>query len=224
MALLFEYAATMGVVDVAYVLPEGVRDDFADHWGTDDFTCLSRYDGLLYLRVNPLGAWLLGEADEYRPAVPDRIDALRVLANLDVVATHALSAADRLALERFADPTSENVWRLSSAKALRVVEQGGSLDELQQLFTTRTTAELPGTVKQFLADARAKAGRLVDAGPAQLVACADKHVAAELAADQRLKGKCLPAGDRFIAVREADLDAVKKTVRKLGYVWPIAGD
>ncbi|WP_439630193.1 hypothetical protein [Gemmata sp.] len=224
LAFLFEYAATLGAVDVAYLPPQGVRNDFHDRWGADDFSCLSRYDGLLYLRVNPLGAWLLGSADAYRPAAPTRSDVLRVLANLDVVAARDLPAADRLVLERFADPASEGVWKLSAAKVLAVIEQGGSVDELEQFLAPRATGELPGTVATFLADLRAKAGRLTDAGPARLIACADAHSAAELAADRGLKGKCLRAGDRFVVVREADLDAVRKAVRKLGYVWPVPAD
>lgn len=224
LAFLFEYAATMGVVDVAFVPPQGVRHDFHDRWGADEFTCLSRYDGLLYLRVNPLGAWLLGAADDYRPHAPTRSEMVRVLANLDVVAARELPPADRLVLERFADPASENVWRLSAAKVLGVVEHGGSIDELEQFLSSRTTSDPPATVVRFLADLRAKAGRLADAGPARLVACADEHVAAELAAHGNLKGKCLRAGDRFVVVREADLAAVRKVVRKLGYVWPLPGD
>jgi hypothetical protein len=224
LAFLFESAATLGSVDVAYVPPQGVRHDFHGRWGADEFTCLSRYDGLLFLRVNPLGAWLLGLADEYRPAAPRRVEVFRLLANLDVVAARDLPASDRLVLERFAAPASEGVWKLSAAKALGVIEQGGRVDELEQFLALRTTGELPGTVVAFLADLRAKAGRLTDAGAARLIRCADEHAAAELAADRRLKGKCLRAGDRFVVVREADLDAVRKVARKLGYVWPIPGD
>jgi hypothetical protein len=224
LAFLFEYAATLGVVDLAYVPPQGVRHDFHGRWGADEFACLSRYDGLLYVRINPLGTYLLGMADEYRPAAPTRSDVLRVLANRDVVAARNLPASDRLVLERFADSATEGVWKLSAAKVLGVIEQGGSVDELEQFLASRTTGELPGTVVTFLADLRAKAGRLTDAGPARLIAYADEHVAAELAADRQLKGKCLRAGDRFVVVREADLDAVRKAVRRLGYVWPIPGD
>jgi len=224
LAFLFEYAATLGVVDVAYVPPQGVRHDFQDRWGADDFSCLSRYDGLLCLRVNPLGAWLFGGADEYRPAAPTRLEVLRVLANRDVVAPRDLPAADRLVLERFADPASEGVWKLAADKVLGVVERGGSVDELEQFLASRATGDLPATVLAWLADLRAKAERLSDAGPARLIACASEHVAAELAAERSLKGKCLRAGERFVAVRDADLPAVRKAIRKLGYVWPIPGE
>ena len=67
MATLFEYAATLGLIDVAYVPPEDGRDDFYDRWGVDDISSLSRYDGLKYIRLNPSGAWCLGVADDYQP-------------------------------------------------------------------------------------------------------------------------------------------------------------
>jgi len=55
LVFLFEYAATLGVLDVAYISPEGARNDFRDRWGTDDLSCLSRYDGLIYIvSVRPI--------------------------------------------------------------------------------------------------------------------------------------------------------------------------
>ncbi|MBV9207976.1 MAG: hypothetical protein JO037_21840, partial [Actinobacteria bacterium] len=56
---LFEYAATLGVVDVAYAGPRGARDDYRGLWGAGGYDCLSRYDGLVAVRVNELGVALL---------------------------------------------------------------------------------------------------------------------------------------------------------------------
>lgn len=224
LAFLFEYAATLGLIDVAYLPPQGIRHDFNDRWGADDLSCLSRYDGLLFFRVNPLGAWVLGKTTEYQPVAPAPSGLVKVLVNRDVVANGELPPSDRLALERFANASGERVWSLSAEKVLTVVEAGGSVDELEQFLTSRSDGPLPNTVVTFLNDLRNKVSRLSDAGPARLIACADEHVAAELAADKQLKGKCLRAGDRHIVVREKDLDAVRKAVRRLGYVWPIPAD
>ena len=57
--MLFEYAATLGVIDVAYASPRGARDDYRQLWGADRYDSLSRYDGLAALRVNDLGAAIL---------------------------------------------------------------------------------------------------------------------------------------------------------------------
>jgi len=50
LCLLFEYAATLGLIDVAYTDPAGARDDFRGNWGTEDLDYLSRYDGLTAIR------------------------------------------------------------------------------------------------------------------------------------------------------------------------------
>ena len=59
LCVLFEYAATAGLLDVAYTDPCGARDDYRVLWGADQLTCLSRYDGLVAVRVNELGAAVL---------------------------------------------------------------------------------------------------------------------------------------------------------------------
>ncbi len=59
LCVLFEYAATMGVLDVAYTDPCGARGDYRGLWGADQYPCLSRYDGLVSVRVNELGAAIL---------------------------------------------------------------------------------------------------------------------------------------------------------------------
>ena len=59
LCVLFEYAATLGVVDVAYTGARGARDDYRGLWGADACDCLSRYDGLAAVRVNELGTAIL---------------------------------------------------------------------------------------------------------------------------------------------------------------------
>lgn len=63
LCVLFEYAATVGLIDVAYADPCGARDDYRALWGADHYACLSRYDGLAAVRVNKLGATILHDSD-----------------------------------------------------------------------------------------------------------------------------------------------------------------
>jgi hypothetical protein len=144
-----------------------------------------------------------------------------VLPNLDVVAKRPpLDAADRLVLERFAEQQSDAVWRLTAAKILSVLEQGGSLDELTEFLAARAAAPLPQTVQVFLDDLRRRAGQLRDLGLARLVECADAALAQMLANDSQLRGKCQPAGERGLVFRAVDEAAVRKALRRLGYLLP----
>lgn len=137
LALLFETAATLGLLDVAYVPPQEARDDFRSRWGADDLSCLSRYDGLEYVRVNALGAWCLGLSEEYRPEPVPSEPRFRVLPNLDVVASSlSPEPADVLLLDRVGVRDSESVWRLDRAKILAAVEGGLGLAELEKFLAT----------------------------------------------------------------------------------------
>jgi hypothetical protein len=221
LAFLFEYAATLGLMDVAYISPIRARNDFRDRWGTDDHWCLSRYDGLLFIRINSLGAWCLGMAEHYEPEAVTVRPVLKVLPNLDVVATDVpLSPGDVLLLERFAERQSEAVWHLQASKLLEAVEGGLTVGELKDFLAARSPGPLPQTVEVFLADLAHKAGQLEDQGTARLVACADAHVARVLANDRRLRKLCQRAGERHLVFRAADEVAVRRALRELGYVLP----
>lgn len=63
LCVLLEYAATLGLIDVAYTDPCGARQDYRSLWGAEQYACLSRYDGLLAVRVNELGAAVLHDPD-----------------------------------------------------------------------------------------------------------------------------------------------------------------
>ena len=222
MAVLFEYAGTLGLIDVAFIRPHGAREDYGGSGSADDLGYLSRYDGLLAFRVNSLGAWCLELAEHYEPPAQTVTRVLRVLPNLEVVAVEPpLSAADRLVLERFAEQASENVWKLTNAKLLPLLEEGGSLDQLAEFLTARSGEELPHTVQVFLDDLRERAGMLRDLGAARLIECRDAALARMLAADPQLRDKCQLAGERQLVFRAADEKAVRRALRRLGYILPV---
>lgn len=221
LAFLFEYAATLGLLDVAYISPVHARNDFRDRWGTDDLPFLSRYDGLMYIRVNLLGAWCLGLADTYEPQEIVLEKVLRVLPNLDVVAAdRPPSAADVLFLERFAERSSEAVWHLSKDRVLAAVEQGLAVAELKEFLASRAQGSLPQTAEVFLDDLQHKMGQLEDLGAARLIGCKDAVVARTLASDRQLRNICQLAGERHLVFRAADEAAVRRALRERGHVLP----
>lgn len=221
LAFLFEYAATLGLIDVAYISPILARNDYRDRWGTDDLSCLSRYDGLMFIRINSLGAWCLGISDKYEAEAVPAERMLKVLPNRDVVAADKpLSPADTLFLERFAQRQSEAVWHLEAGTILAAVEQGLTVDELKEFLIARSQELLPQTVDVYLSDLATKTGQLVDEGTARLIGCKDALVAQTLANDRRLRKLCRLAGERELVFRTADEGAVRKALRELGYVLP----
>lgn len=217
LAVLFEYAATLGVIDVAYRQPVGARPDYHGCWGVDGFAFLSRYDGLWFLRLNALGAYCLGLCDSYTPTPVERRKILNVLPNLDVVAVEDLGRADVLWLERFATRSAERVWKLDRDLLVSALASGRALNELREFLTANGQAPLPDLVEQLFQDIERRASAVRDLGAARLIECADAATAALIASDSVLKKHCSRAGDSTIVVPVASVRAFQRGLRRLGY-------
>lgn len=223
LCFLFEYVATLGLIDIAYTQPAGVRPDYSGFWGAGDLESFSRYDGLQYLRLNGLGAYCLGLSDTYTLAPQEHRPTLRVLPNRDVVITDLQAAAgEMLILSLYAEKSSERVWRLEQAKMLAAVEGGRDLKELRELLQTRSENELPEVIARFLDDVEERSRRVIDKGAARLIECADKDTAQLLSHDPRTKRYCLAVGERHIVVSAENEAAFRKGLRQLGYILPAA--
>ena len=218
LAVLFEYAATLGLLDVDYVSPAQARDDFRHMWGADWIDALSRYDGLRAVRVTPLGAYVAGLAPTYTPAVPDGPDpTLQVLANHDIVATADLAPADGLVLGAFATRTSDRVWTISTTSLLAAVDAGRAPGELRGFLEARAVHAVPATVHRLLADVEARGGQVRDLGTRRVLECADPSVATLLAQDRSLRGLCTRLGERHLILDPAGEPKARAALRKLGY-------
>ena len=222
LSVLFEYAATLGMIDVAYTHPDGAPPDFTKNGGADDLAYLSRYDGLRYFRLNPLGAYCLGEVDAYEPTLPPPAVRLTVFADLRMRVEGRLPSHERLLLETVANPESDDAWRLEPSSILAAMENGYQVQELREFLSARDDQPLPETVEGFLRNLERGEHALKSRDAALLIECADKDVAARLAADRKTAPLCLPAGERHVVVRAKDEKRFRKAVHGLGYGMPRA--
>jgi hypothetical protein len=219
--LLLEYAATLGIIDVAYVDPSQGDRRFGQLWGADDFTFLSRYDGLLYIRLNALGAYCLELRKEYvASSIPSR-PVLQVLPNLEIVASgEDLISGDALVLDLYAEKVSDVVWRLDRQKLFAAQENGHSLDELLNFLRAKSSTALPQTATQFFADVKERTNSLRDLGTAKLIECNQANLAVLIANDSRTKKFCQLAGDRYLVVLSENETKFRSALRQMGYVLP----
>ncbi|HWE89779.1 MAG TPA: helicase-associated domain-containing protein [Pseudonocardiaceae bacterium] len=222
LAVLFEYAGTLGLIDLDYVHPDGARDDFRDNWGGDCLDALSRYDGLQAIKLTPLGAYVLGLADTYQPANSDAtaVQALKVLPNLDIIATGDSGAADRLTLSAYTTQTADRVWTVSATSLLAALDTGRDLTEFTTFLTRRAEHDLPDALTTLIADVRRRAGHLTDLGHVRVIECADPATAALITHDRALRSLCRPIGDRHLAIKPDQEPKFRKALLKLGYVMP----
>lgn len=217
-AFLLEYAATLGLIDVALTPPWGAVRDHAELWGADDLSCLSRYDGLWALRLNSLGAWVLGKKANYQPSFHDE-PSLRVQPNLEITMMGpSVASSDALFLDRTCEKVSEGVWRLTLTGLLQAVEEGIEVERVSEFLVQRSRADLPPAVRALLDDAASRAGKICDRGDVRLIECADALLAQSIARDSRLRKLCVLTGERHLMVLPEHLAPFRKALRDLGYV------
>jgi hypothetical protein len=220
LVVLWEYAATLGLIDVAYTAPEET-DFYPESPFEIDTYPFSRYEGFRYFRINALGAYILGHADHYdgpvRVAEPP---ALNVLPNRDVVITdtRSLTPNDRTFLERIAVPQGDKVYRLQRDQVLDAVEGNVALATIQEFLESKSAHPLPDTVRVFFDDLQRNVGLLVEQGPALVIRATDPYVVKLIENDTALSKLCFTAGDQFIVVPTGHEAAFRRLVRKRGYV------
>jgi hypothetical protein len=218
LCFLFEYAATLGIIDVAYVEPHGARDDFRELWGADDLEFFSRYDGLVYFRLTPLGAYCLGVTDNYTVAPLQPQVAFSVLPSLHVhVAKGRMSVEETLVLDTWAEKETEESWRLDRQKALQAMEKGHDIAELRTFLQAREAQTLPEPVEAFLKTTQKQGRALKIVGTALLIQCEDAEIAEMIATRKETAGLCLRAGERHLIVRPEHENKFRALVRALGF-------
>lgn len=219
--LLFEYAATLGLIDIAYVEPWEVEWDFGDLWGVDDLDFLSRYDGLMYFRLNPLGAYCLGLADTYQPSRPQAKTVLQVLPSLHIsIVAGSPTQEEGLFLDAWAERNSETLWRLDRGKILEAVERGQRIAELRDFLTARDEQGLPETVEGFLALTNQQANALKNTGTVLLIECQDTTIAELIAKHEQTKSICQWVGPAHLAVKPDAEERFRQAIHSLGYGMP----
>jgi hypothetical protein len=221
LAVLFEYAGTLGLLDLDYVHPSGARDDFQDNWGGDDLDALSRYDGPQAIRLTALGRYALGLTDIYQPSAGDtNTKGLKVLPNLDIVATGALSAGDQLVLSGYAEHTADRVWTISAASLLTAINTGRDPSDFASFLAQHTDHELPEALGTLIRDVGRRYAQLTDLGHARVIECADRALAALITHNRALRTLCHPIGERHLAVPLAQELKFRTALLKLGYALP----
>ena len=219
-AFLLEYAATLGLIDVALVPPWGSVSDVGRLWGADDLTCLSRYDGLLALRLTPLGDYILGLSEDYTPPRPPQ--TLEIVSDQEIrVRDGQQNSVAVNMLERFCSPGKAGIYGLNAVKAMQAVEQGMAPEEMRQFLRDASGQALPEEVRAFFQQVEQRSSLFRIAGQALLVECSDPQVLHSVLHDNELRKLCLPAGEGHVVVRPEDEKDFKVRLHKLGYALPL---
>ena len=221
LCLLFEYAAPLGVIDIAYEHPAGARSDFQGQWGTDDLIFLSRYDGLRYFRLTPLGAFILGRADHYESRKQEPAVSLTVLPNRQIrIDQGDLSPDQTLLLENFAEPQCTGLWVLDEARAIKSVEKGARIAELRTFLAAGDPQPLPEAIEGFFAAVVQRGAACICKGTALLIECISPQVAETITQNSQTGKLCQRTGERCLVVPVDKEKAFRDALNGIGYGMP----
>lgn len=214
---LFEYCATLGLIDVVYKSPHGARPDYQSCWGADDLTFLSHCDGLQYVRVNYLGAFAFGRIDEFEEKKDNSV--LYAFDGRDVIFTgdNTIPPGQALYLEKIAERKEVDRWRLSVSSLLSAIRGGESLAEIRMMLVDASAAGFSKEVEQLFKDVEQRTTAFVDVGKTTLIECSSEFRKLALT-HKKLSSLCLPAGEKYLAVLPGKEKLFAKALESAGFI------
>lgn len=219
-----EYAATLGMIDIGFIPPEKAACDYRGNWGTDDLEYLSRYDGLLYFRINSLGSYALGISNSFVTEVKVVNAFFNVLPNYDIVLTDTASAnkSDTLYLNKIAEKQSDFLWKLTQKSIHSAIELGEELKTIKEFLSTKSINGIPSTVETLLNDSTTRVLEFKYEGRACFLMCDDPWVINQIKLDSKLKKCALVCEPSTIIIRIGLENEFFKRLKELNYAVPIA--
>ncbi len=220
MAYLFEYLATLGMIDIAYVTPYFVRSDYIDLWGASEIVFFSRYDGLLYFRLNNLGEYCIGMNGHYQPVQIETPYLLEINQQLEITLIREIHADEQQILSLFCNMIDNNQWEFSEQLTLAALEQGQSTKDFYDFLEQRCEEKLPEAVDDFFAQLQHQSSAFSDAGMAQIIRSSSRLIKM-ITSDTTTRKLCLPVDNRTVIVPVNKEKEFRKALKKLGYLFPI---
>ncbi len=220
LAYLFEYAATLGLIDVAYVLPNDAPGDFNKLWGVDDLAVPQPLRWAVAVPHQQPGRVVPGADRQLRPhgtAGAGGIAGAAQRRHRRQRGRHAGRPADagpvrraklRLRLAPGAAQAAGGGGAGAGAGRHRRLPGGHGRRGHCRRTSPPTWPRLPRRLEQ-----------LTDRGPARLLEVQDPITAQLIANDSRLRSLCLLAGERHLVVLAENEKAFRRGLRELGYAW-----
>ena len=217
---LFEYLATLGMVDVVYLPPYYARDDFGHMECTEELHFFSRYDGLLFFRINPLGSYCLGRRDDYQPPKKNILPLLDGSDGLNITLQRKATPSEKKILEQYLQFKTDRHYRLEQTSLLKAIEQGGDLSIFATFLNTTSEQAMSPEIQDVMAILEERCNALTDRGNARLLNCSSAALANMLATDPNTGKFCFLSEDKILVIPEKSDKAFQKAAKKLGYIIP----
>ena len=209
--------AAFGLAEIAYSSPKNATY----HRPRKDY--LTPFDGLRFVRLTPLGEFVLGRRDTYEVTSEAAARAAVSLVETRMLATcrnaHALT---ELALGQFLEKLAPGHYRMTPKSLLGGCKSREDIEERIRLFRRVVSANPPVIWETFFERTLARIAPLeLEPDYIVLKVSSDEEIRRLFASDPTLREITLKVEGLRIAVRRSDLKKLAKRLEQFGYLSPI---
>ncbi|MCP4347177.1 MAG: hypothetical protein GY795_16825 [Desulfobacterales bacterium] len=204
--------ASFGILDLAYDLPE---NELLPGNGRK-YLCV--FDGLKYVRLTELGAYISGLTREYDVKIEEQeaniiLDESRLIISLE--------GEDRLkqvCIEKFADKISSNCYRVDYNSFLKGCTSRYDIEQRTAILKDMVSSDLPGVWLDFLDEVSGKIEPLLPEKTMNVYKLKqNRELVSLFAKDEVLKEYVMKAENYHIVVDSKHVNKVKKRLEEFGY-------
>ncbi len=209
---MFLFAA-FGLVDIAYNLPENPVLQEKER------PYLSTFDGLQYVRLTKLGAYVLGLTEGYEiEGIEEQkanliLDEHRLLIHME-----GEDILKRIALEKVGEKLSNSHYRVDCSSFLKECFSEKDIQQKVAYFKEYISSNPPQIWKDFLNGILRRINPLtIEANTIVCKLTPDRELISLIATDEILKKYILKAENYRILIEAAHVNKIKKRLGELGY-------
>ncbi len=205
--------ASFGIVDIAYEEPLNDTVQQAKK------LYLSPFDGLRYVRLTPLGAYVAGQTQWYEAAIEEEHAVITLDENRLLLTIEGQDRLKTLVIEKMAEKIGASCYRVNYQSFLRECQTTQDIEKTIDLFHAHICADPPEVWQEFLQDVLSKINPLQPNQSIAIYKLADnKELRSLIAQDEVLKKHVMKAENFHIAVESKNLLKVKKRLEEFGYL------
>jgi hypothetical protein len=206
--------ATFGLVDIAYDFPANkVLKQKGEQY-------LSIFDGIKYVQLTELGAYLSGRTSEYTRPIQEEKGAEVILdPNRLIITLHGEDRLKSMILERFANKISESRYKIDYSSFLKECSSKKDITQRIKLFKTEIVSKPPQVWLEFFDRVLSRVHPLTSQETLKVYKLSpDKELIHLMATDSILKKYILKADDFHIIVELSNFPKVRQRLESLGYL------
>jgi len=207
---VFLYAA-FGLIEIAYA------DINTSEFGK---TFYSGYDGLMYFRLTPLGAYVLGLNESYDAPDTQQKNTLQFSDDSLIILAEGDTGVIDVMLANYTEKLANNRYRVTSGHFLKDCKRRKDIENKIALFKNTIGKKLPPFWESYFEELlnNAKAVKVQSQVTAFQLPVTGKELHRLIAQDAILKQIALKAENYYILIANTDVAKFKSRMKELGYV------